>query len=81
MGVVLHHHQCFSGHDDLKTDEDYPILAYRAFYRVDKLKFARYNKGRNMPHWLLPMPVNVERDEIDLYKTISVAEEENENAT
>jgi hypothetical protein len=49
---VTPHPQCFSGHDDLKTDERWPILAYRAFYKVDKLKFARYNKGREMPYWM-----------------------------
>ena len=46
------HPQCFSGHDDCKTDEDWPIVAYRAFYKVDKSSFARYNKGRNMPQWM-----------------------------
>ena len=46
------HPQCFSGHDDCKTDEDWPIIAYRAFYRVDKSSFARYNNGRNMPQWM-----------------------------
>jgi len=46
------HPQCFSGHDDLKTDERWPIMAYRAFYVVDKLRFARYNKGREMPQWM-----------------------------
>ena len=46
------HPQCFSGMDDLKTDEFLPINAYRAFYKADKLKFARYNKGRSMPEWL-----------------------------
>ena len=46
------HPQCFSGFDQLKTNELWPITAYRRFYRVDKLKFARYNKGREMPHWL-----------------------------
>ena len=46
------HPQCFSGHDDLKTDERWPIMAYRAFYIVDKSKFARYNKGREMPQWM-----------------------------
>ena len=46
------HPQCFSGFDECKTDELWPISAYRAFYKVDKLKFARYNKGREMPHWL-----------------------------
>lgn len=46
------HPQCFSGHDELKTDEHWPIQAYRAFYKVDKLRFARYNKGREMPEWM-----------------------------
>jgi|TARA_Y100001937_G_scaffold124056_1_gene188077 hypothetical protein len=46
------HPQCFSGHDDCKTDEFFPIVAYRAFYKVDKLRFARYNKGRPMPRWM-----------------------------
>jgi len=27
-------------------------MAYRAFYVVDKSKFARYNKGREMPQWM-----------------------------
>ena len=51
-GDVTPHPQCFSGHDNLKTDEDWPIMAYRAFYVVDKSKFARYNKGREMPQWM-----------------------------
>ena len=51
-GPLTAHPQCFSGHDDLKTDEDWPIEAYRAFYIVDKMKFARYNKGRDMPTWM-----------------------------
>ena len=46
------HPQCFSGHDELMTDERWPIQAYRAFYKVDKSKFARYNKGRSMPIWM-----------------------------
>ena len=52
QGDMTPHPQCFSGHDDCKTDEEYPIEAYRAFYRVDKLRFARYNKGRSMPQWM-----------------------------
>jgi len=52
QGSLTPHPQCFSGHDELKTDESWPIVAYRAFYKVDKLRFARYNKGRDMPHWL-----------------------------
>ena len=51
-GGLTPHPQCFSGHDDLKTDEDWPIVAYRAFYKVDKMSFARYNKGRDMPEWM-----------------------------
>jgi hypothetical protein len=53
QGSLTPHPQCFSGHDDCKTDEDWPIVAYRAFYTVDKMRFARYNKGRDMPHWML----------------------------
>lgn len=52
-GGLTAHPQCFSGHDDCKTDEAWPILAYRAFYKVDKLSFARYNKGREFPYWLV----------------------------
>ena len=50
-GKMTAHPQCFSGHDDLKTDEFFPIEAYRAFYRVDKLRFARY-KYTQKPQWL-----------------------------
>ena len=46
------HPQCFSGLDHLKTDEQFPIKAYREFYKADKLKFARYTKGRSMPEWM-----------------------------
>ena len=46
------HPQCFSGHDHCKTDEDWPVIAYRRFYKVDKSSFARYNKGRDMPQWM-----------------------------
>ena len=51
-GDMTPHPQCFSGHDDCKTDEDWPIVAYRAFYTLDKSSFARYNKGRNKPQWM-----------------------------
>jgi len=47
------HPQCFSGHDSLKNNDPWPIKAYRAFYKVDKLRFARYNKGRSMPQWMM----------------------------
>lgn len=46
------HPQCFSGLDHLKTDEHWPVIAYRTFYKVDKSKFASYNKGRSMPQWM-----------------------------
>jgi len=49
---VTPHPQCFSGHDDCKTDENWPITAYRKFYIVDKMSFAKYNKGRDMPTWM-----------------------------
>ena len=51
-GMMLDHPQCFSGLDHLKTEEMYPIKAYREFYKADKLKFARYSKGRSMPEWM-----------------------------
>ena len=52
VGGRTPHPQCFSGHDDLKTDENWPIKAYRAFYKRDKMDFARWNKNRAMPAWL-----------------------------
>jgi len=60
-GKLTPHPQCLSGHDDLKTDERYPIVAYRAFYVVDKLRFARYNRGREMPAWLSLGKFNFDR--------------------
>ena len=54
------HPQCFSGHDDCKTNEEWPIVAYRAFYTLDKSSFARYNKGRNKPFWMnKPLVINI----------------------
>tara|TARA_B100002019_G_scaffold65412_1_gene56139 strand:- start:2670 stop:3170 length:501 start_codon:yes stop_codon:yes gene_type:complete len=50
-GVFTKHPQCFSGHDELKTDEFYPIKAYRAFYNVDKASFARY-RYTQQPTWM-----------------------------
>ena len=50
-GRMTKHPQCFSGHDHLKTDEFYPIQAYRKFYVLDKLRFARYNYTEK-PTWL-----------------------------
>ena len=50
-GKMTPHPQCFSGHDDLKTDEFFPIEAYRKFYIVDKSRFARYNYTQK-PHWM-----------------------------
>ena len=43
--------QCFGSHDECKTDEYWPVNAYRAFYRADKASFARWNKGRSEPEW------------------------------
>ena len=51
-GLITPHPQCFSGHDDCKTDEKYPVQAYRAFYKRDKMGFARWNKNRERPEWL-----------------------------
>lgn len=52
-GPLTAHPQCFSGHDDCKTDEQWPIDAYRAFYKVDKAAFAKWEYGgRQMPHWM-----------------------------
>jgi hypothetical protein len=51
-GSMTPHPQCFSGHDDCKTEENYPVEAYRAFYKRDKMGFARWNKNRAMPEWL-----------------------------
>ena len=50
-GKITPHPQCFSGHDELKTDEFYPIKAYRAFYNVDKARFARY-RYTQQPTWM-----------------------------
>ena len=50
-GQLTPHPQCFSGHDELKTDEFYPIKAYRAFYNVDKASFARY-RYTQQPTWM-----------------------------
>ena len=49
-GKMTKHPQCFSKHDDLKTDEFFPIKAYRNFYIKDKLRFARYNFSER-PEW------------------------------
>jgi len=51
MGKLTQHPQCFSGLDELKTDEFYPIEAYRKFYIADKLDFARY-KYTTKPSWM-----------------------------
>ena len=50
------HPQCFSGWDECKTDEEWPVRAYRAFYALDKMSFAKYEKGRSIPEWMNPMP-------------------------
>ena len=49
-GRLTRHPQCFSGHDDLKTNEFFPVEAYRKFYIVDKARFARY-KYTDRPTW------------------------------
>ena len=49
---VTKHPECFSGMDHLKTDEHWPIKSYRNFYIADKARFARYNKGRDIPGWM-----------------------------
>ena len=49
---VTDHTECFSGMDDLKTGEHWPIKSYRIFYFADKSRFARYNKGRDIPGWM-----------------------------
>ena len=51
-GQVTPHPQCFSCHDECKTDEKWPVMAYRSFYVVAKTKIARYNKGRQKPSWM-----------------------------
>ena len=49
-GKMTRHPQCFSGQDDLKTNEFFPIKAYRGFYIRDKSRFARYNFSEK-PQW------------------------------
>ena len=49
-GRQTKHPQCFSGHDDLKTDEFFPIKAYRNFYIRDKSKIAKYRFSER-PSW------------------------------
>jgi hypothetical protein len=44
------HSQAIAGGIDLIPDGQ--LTPYRAFYKVDKTAFARYNKGRNMPEWM-----------------------------
>ena len=51
-GKNTKHPQCFSGHDDCRTDEFYPIKAYRKFYAKTKMTMARYNKTDKIPDWL-----------------------------
>lgn len=52
-GPLTPHPQCFSGLDHLKTEEDWPIEAYRAFYKVDKAAFAKWEYGgRAKPRWM-----------------------------
>ncbi len=51
-GKNTKHPQCFSGHDDCRTDEFYPLVAYRKFYAKTKMTMARYNKTDKIPDWL-----------------------------
>ena len=51
QGNLTKHPQCFSGMDELKTDEFYPVKAYRAFYIADKARFARY-RYTQQPTWM-----------------------------
>ena len=51
-GKNTKHPQCFSGHDDCRTNEFYPLVAYRKFYAKTKMKMARYNKTDKIPDWL-----------------------------
>ena len=51
LGTMTKHPQCFSGMDELKTDEFYPVKAYRAFYIADKARFARY-RYTQQPTWM-----------------------------
>lgn len=51
-GKITKHPQCFGQqYESIKTDEDYPINAYRDFYKLDKLSFARWKHSRK-PYWL-----------------------------
>jgi len=51
-GKNTKHPQCFGDHDDCRTDEFYPMEAYRNFYVKTKMSMARYNKKRNKPEWI-----------------------------
>jgi len=51
-GDMTQHPQCFGKYEILKTEEFYPINAYRMFYVHDKT-FARYNNGRDRPEWFI----------------------------
>ena len=56
-GDLTRHPQCFSGHDECKTDEAWPVIAYRSFYVTKIESFKRpmsYRKGREIPKWILP---------------------------
>ena len=51
-GNITKHPQCFGKYTHLKTNEDFPIFAYRNFYIADKLNFARWRYTQK-PHWLI----------------------------
>ena len=42
------HPQCFSGHDDLKTDENFPIEAYENFILLTNLDLLDTTIQRNL---------------------------------
>lgn len=54
-GNITPHPQCFGkGNDHLKTHEDWPIGAYRKYYKwkYDTTDWCKLNKTNTMPGWL-----------------------------
>jgi hypothetical protein len=45
--------QCMKKYPELICDD--PVKAYRAFYVVDKSRFAKWNKTRSAPKWYVDM--------------------------
>jgi len=55
-GIITEHPQCFGeGNDHLKTDEQWPIEAYRNYYRwkYDTTEWCGKYKLREIPRWLI----------------------------